>query len=188
MPFSSSTVSSLQLCTPPAVGLRALRPRVVAELAFVRNAVEDPLELAGDDVVRLHVARRRRVARALRRQRHDHQVARSRGRDCSCAAAAPRRCSSPRPRGPSRKSTRPSLPKVVIVCARARVQRRQHARIQIEQAAIAAVGALPIVDAARRHGPFVRMRPELAAGGRVERDDLVVAREHVHHVVDDDRD
>src|SRR5262245_38418495 len=34
-----------------------LRPRLVTELAFVRNAVEDPDELARDDVVRLHVAR-----------------------------------------------------------------------------------------------------------------------------------
>ena len=55
--------------------LGALRPRVVTELALVRDAVEDPLELAGHDVVSLHVAGRRCVTRALRRQRHDHEVA-----------------------------------------------------------------------------------------------------------------
>ncbi len=70
--------------------------------------------------------------------------------------------------------------------AGARVDRGQEPRVQIEQAAIAPVGALPEVDAARRDGPFVRPRPQLAARSSVERDDLVVAREHVHDVVDDD--
>ena len=70
--------------------------------------------------------------------------------------------------------------------AGARVQRRQHAGVQVEQPAVVAVVALPVVDAARRDGAFVRTRPQLAARRRVERDDLVVACEHVHDVVDDD--
>src|SRR5262245_48420834 len=37
-------------------------PGVVAELAGMRDAVEDPLKFAGADVVRLHVGRRRVVA------------------------------------------------------------------------------------------------------------------------------
>src|SRR5690606_27111671 len=50
------------------------RPRVVANLAGTRNAVEHPAELAADDVVRVHVAGRRDVAGALRGQRDDHQI------------------------------------------------------------------------------------------------------------------
>src|SRR5436190_14509540 len=50
------------------------RPRVVPELAGMRDAVEDPLYPAGAHVIRLHVGGRGIVARPLRRQRHDHRV------------------------------------------------------------------------------------------------------------------
>src|SRR5207248_3731092 len=44
------------------------RPRVVPELAGVRDAVEDPLNSAGAHVIRLHVGGSRVVARTLGRQ------------------------------------------------------------------------------------------------------------------------
>src|SRR6516225_2898861 len=50
------------------------RPRVVPEFAGMGDAVEDPLNPAGAHVVRLHIGRRRVVARPLRRQRDDHRV------------------------------------------------------------------------------------------------------------------
>ena len=46
--------------------VRTFGPGVVPELTWMRNAVEDPGNLAGDHVVGLHVGRRRVVPRALR--------------------------------------------------------------------------------------------------------------------------
>ena len=56
------------------------------------------------------------------------------------------------------------------------------------QAAVLAVLALPVVDAARGVMPLeTLMDPDLLAGGGVERDEGVVARQHVNDVVDDER-
>src|SRR4029079_10194887 len=54
--------------------VRTLWPRVVAELTRMRNAVEDPRDLAGDDVIGLHVGGGRIVSGALCRQRDDEQM------------------------------------------------------------------------------------------------------------------
>ena len=86
-----------------------------------------------------------------------------------------------------RRSTRPLSPKLGDRRAGARVDRGQEARALIEEPAVGAVRALPVVHPARADRALVRMGPQLLTGRGVERDDLVVAREHVHHAVHDDR-
>ena len=71
--------------------------------------------------------------------------------------------------------------------ARPRVDRLEEAVALEEQPPVAAVLALPVVDAARRHALQLRVDPDLLAGRRIERHERVVAREHIRDVVDDDR-
>src|SRR5690606_29946552 len=53
--------------------------------------------------------------------------------------------------------------------------------------AIAAIGALPVVDAPGADSPLGLTYPELAAGRGVERGNTRVSALHVHYAVDDDR-
>ena len=166
--------------------VRVLRPRVVADLAGMRNAVEHPAQLAGHDVPRGHVAGRRLVTRALRRQRHDHQVL-----EYAPGVARDERAHFRDVPAVGRERAAQVDAAVVAEArdggARARVDFREEARVEIEEPAVGSVHALPIVHAARTDGALVRMRPELFARRGIERDDLVLAREHVHHTVHDDR-
>ena len=66
MPRFSSIEISPQALTPPVVFQASLRPGVVAEFAGMRDGVECPDELAGEDVVRAEIARRIAVAFAGR--------------------------------------------------------------------------------------------------------------------------
>ena len=68
-----------------------------------------------------------------------------------------------------------------------RVDGPQRSRVQVEEPAIRSIGALPIVDAAIGDGALVPARPFLLPRHRVERHDRVVARQHVHRPIDDDR-
>src|SRR5690606_33793600 len=54
------------------------------------------------------------------------------------------------------------------------VQRREKPGIEINEPAVGAVLALPIVDASRADRAFVRMGPALLAGCGIERDDVAV--------------
>ena len=70
-----------------------LRPGVVAELARMRNGVERPDQLAGEDVVRAEIAGRRSVAFAGRRAQDDQVLEDAPGRAGLNAAPARRgRC------------------------------------------------------------------------------------------------
>ena len=91
------------------------------------------------------------------------------------------------PSRPTRRSTRPSMPKRADRLAGLRVDRGEVTRVDVQQALFAAVGAAPVVHAARADGAFVGVRPKLAARRGVERDDRAALREHVHRVADDER-
>ena len=56
-----------------------------------------------------------------------------------------------------------------------------------EETAVAAIRALPVVETAPGESGQIRMDPDLLSGRRVQRDERVVLRQHIHHVVDDDR-
>ncbi len=93
---SSSTLMPLQALAPPTRVPGVGRPGVVAELARLRDGVEDPADLAGAHVVGADVARRRR-ARALGHARaEDQQVLVDRARACSRGRRGSR-TSRPRP-------------------------------------------------------------------------------------------
>src|SRR5262249_27480582 len=65
---------------------RFLRPGVAAELAVLRNTVEDPLQLSGPNVVGGNVTRRRVIAGAAGRHRENYGVV----KDASRIVAGPR--------------------------------------------------------------------------------------------------
>ena len=66
------------------------------------------------------------------------------------------------------------------------VDGRQVSGVQIQQPAILAVPALPVVEPPRADRALVRMAPQLLSRRRIERDDRVAGALY-HHVVDDDR-
>ena len=131
----------------------------------------------------MNVGRRRRVAAAARRQRHDDQILENSARiarlesanfadvdvepdtDIDFAVVAERRDR----------------------IARARVDRRQHALIEVEQSPVGAVLALPVIHPARADLALVLVPPELLARLGIESDDRTLLREHVHDVADDQR-
>ena len=122
-------------------------------------------------VVGLHVGGRRVVLRALRRQRDDDRCSRRCGPGCSSAAGWP-----PDDRARSRRSTRPLLPNDVIVSPFCALIAVRCAGVEIEDPAILAIGALPVVESSCADRALVRVPPDLLAGRRVERDDGVAGR------------
>ena len=89
---------------------RVFRPRLVAELAWMRHGVELPDQLAGEHVVGAKIAGRRHVAFAGRRSEQNQVLEHLAGR----ARLDARRSSPDRGPSPSRRSTTPSVPNVVI--------------------------------------------------------------------------
>ena len=67
------------------------------------------------------------------------------------------------------------------------VNRLQEAVDREQQTLVLAVGALPVVDAARHDAAEPLVDPQLLAGRGIQRDQRVVPPEQVHDVVDDDR-
>src|SRR5690606_5740553 len=67
------------------------------------------------------------------------------------------------------------------------VDRTQQAIVEEHQPAIAAIGALPVIDSARADAALGFALPDLPAGGRIERGNPGVAALDIHHAVGDDR-
>src|SRR5687767_1750556 len=76
---------------------------------------------------------------------------------------------------------------ILDVLAGARVDRAHQAVVEEYQAAVGAVVALPVIDAAAADPAGGLALPQLAAGGGIERGDLAVAGHDVHRAVYDDR-
>ena len=145
--------------------------------------MELPRELAGDDVERAQIARRREVGLAGRRTQDDAGSRRpcpgwATGRGATVAGSRPR---------PSRRLTAPLVPNVRIdLPVFASIASRKLLRWNSSRRSLRSC-ALPVVDAARRHALQLRVDPDLLAGRGIERHERVVAREHIRDVVDDDR-
>ena len=159
-----------------------LRPRLVALLAGMRHRVERPHQLAGDDVVGAQRARRRQVAFAGRRA-EQQQVLEDLARRARLHAADQRGVAAD------------ALAQVDEAVRAERQDRLAGGGVDglevvvdlEDQPAIAAVRALPVVDAAPGDAAQPGVDPQLLAGGRVERDERLVLRQHVHRGADDDR-
>ena len=143
------------------------RPRIGAELAGSRHGVEDPQQHARADVVRMNVGRRRGVAAAAGRQRHDDGVLENPARVVGLQRANRRDV-----------AVEPDAQIDAAVGAEGsnrlaglRVDRCEMPGIDVQQPLFAAVGAAPVIHAARADGAFVGVRPELAARRGVECDD-----------------
>ena len=170
----------------PVVGaadvlVRLLRPGVVAELAGQRNRVELPDLVPGDDVVGADVAGRRDERFAGRRSQDDEVLP-----DLSGAVGldASRLLRS--------RETDAQIDRAVFAERQDRLAGRGVNRLQVavdreQQPLVLAVGALPVVDAARDDAAEPLVDPQLIAGRGIERDQRVVPPEQIHHVVDDDR-
>jgi hypothetical protein len=153
---------------PPVVGAadsgaRIVRPRVGAELAGSGDGPEGPDERARSHVEGADVARRRRVF-AVGRRAHDDQV-------FEHLAWQPALLLD---RLGIAIEAQPQVDATVDAkrqdrLAGSRVEGLQHVSSTEQQAAIGAVGALPVVHASKRETPDAIVHPELLAGGRVER-------------------
>ena len=157
----------------PVVGaadvlVRLFRPGVVAELAGLRNRVELPHLLPGDDVVGADVAGRRDERFAGRRPQDDEvlpDLAGAVGLDASRLLRS--------------RETDAQIDRAVLAERQDRlagrgVDRLQEAVDREQQPLVLAVGALPVVDAARHDAAEPLVDPQLLAGRRIERDERVV--------------
>src|SRR5690349_9944478 len=122
------------------VFVRVLRPRVVAELALMRNGVKHPDKLAGYDIKSADVPRRRQIA-LPRKASEDDEVFENSPRSSRCQR--------------NRRAIDPDL-QIELSMIRERVHglsRQRLDRIKIpgrgdKDAAIAAIFALPVIGAA----------------------------------------
>src|SRR6476659_9425031 len=114
----------------------------------MRDAVEDPLALAGLHVPRGHVARRRRVARALRGQRKNHEILEHAARIARDERAHVRDVEAVACERAAEIAFALAAEGLTRL-ARAGVEGGEEAAALIEQGAIRAVLARPVVHAAR---------------------------------------
>ena len=124
---------------------RVRRPRVVTELARMRNRVKLPRELAGDDVVRANISCGRHVVLAGRRAEDDQvfeNLARI-GRLCLHDRGGVAAKALSQIHGAVGAERENRLP-------RTRVNRLKITVLLKQQPPISAIAALPVVDASRR--------------------------------------
>ncbi len=167
----------------PGVGaadqlVRIRRPRVVRELAGLRDRVENPAQLAGVHVVRADVAGRagQRLGDA---RAHDEHVLEDRSRcaraalGCHAEAFAQVNAS----RSPERRDRLAGL----------LIQRVEPVAIRDEHAILVHGHAAVSESRGRRRAAAWIELPDLASRGRVHGDHLERRRRRVEHAVDDDR-
>ncbi len=159
-----------------------LRPGVVAELARMRDRSEPPDFLAGDDVVGAKVAGRRHVILAGGRT-EDDQVLEDLARRARLHATDGRGIAS---RESFAQVDRAVLAEREDGLAGQRVERLELVIALIDEPAIRAIAALPVIDASRRDPLQVLVYPDFLARRRIEGDERLIARQDVHQVVDDD--
>ena len=143
--------------------------------------MELPDFVPGDDVVGADVAGRRDERFAGRRPQDDEvlpDLAGAVGLDASSLLRS--------------RETDAQIDRAVFTERQDRLAGRGVNRLQVavdreQQPLVLAVGALPVVDAARHDAAEPLVDPQLLAGRGIERDQRVVPPEHVHDVVDDDR-
>src|SRR5262245_28559248 len=157
----------------------AFRPRVVAELAFVRNDMEDPRELPRPNVVGVNVGGRSAVVRSTG-QRDDEEVL-----EDSTGIAGPDRTG----RLPLHRVAQIDTAVVTegsneltILC----IHGDHVTALQVDEPAVGSIRALPVVHAARARRRDAFLAPDLLAGRRVDRGERAAANRGVHHAVDDD--
>ena len=143
---------------------RVLWPRLVAELARMRNGVKLPGQLAGDHIVRAQIAGRRHVAFAGGRPEKNEILEDLAG----CAGLDAKRCRIP-------AQAFAQIDDAVGAKAGDRLpgQRIDFLEVVVHaenQPAGLAVLALPVVHPARCHAGHPVMNPELSAGFCIERD------------------
>ncbi len=160
-----------------------LRPGVVAELTRTRHGVERPHQPAGEDVVRADISGRRHVPLAGRAAQND-QVLEGLARIVRLDVADRRRVAA--------VEADPQVDDAVCAeghdrLAGLRVHLLQQAVHREDQPLIAAVGSLPVVEAAAGHAVHVFADPQLLAGLRVDRDQRPVAAPPIDHAPDDNR-
>ncbi len=181
MPRRASTESSPQVLAPPDVLPGVLGPRLVALLAGMRHRVERPHQLAGDDVEGAQGAGRRQVAFAgsgAEQQQVLEDLARRARLD-----AADQRGIAP--------DALAQIDQAVGAERQDRLAGRGVDGLEVvvdleDQPALAAVGALPVVDAAPGDAAQTGVDPQLLARRRIERDKRLVLRQHVHRGAGDD--
>ena len=182
MPRSSSMDISPQLFGAADVLVRVLRPRLVAELARPRHGVELPDELLP---VTTSNARMSPGGEIQPSPGADPRMSRFCRRPCRDAWTAHRRA----------WPARDALAQVDEAVGAERqdrlagpcVDRLKEGTGDQEQPPVAAVVALPVVDAASGEVRDVLVNPDFLAGGRVERDERVVPSEHEDEILDGDR-
>src|SRR4051794_22870878 len=156
-----------------------LRPRLVTELAGMRDCVERPDELAAQDVVRAQIAGRIAVALA-RRGAEDDQVLEN-----ATGSAALDIADALRVAPEALAQIDPSVvAERVDGDARLEIDLLEEAVRSEDQAFVAAVLALPVIEAAVRRPALDGVRPDLAARRCIERYDRAVLPDDAHHAVD----
>ena len=170
----------------PAVVL----PRVVAALAGARHGVKLPELLAGTRVVRRRVAGRADRHLAHRRAQRNHVLEDDRHAvpsDGDVGDAVPAEAFGRLARGRvERHQPRRRVRRARVEAAASGFHVRR-ARGENDPLGVVAVAG-PVRDAAaRRVAVRDLIAPDLLAGGRVEREDVIAAGVQIHHAVDDDR-
>src|SRR5271156_2364170 len=154
-----------------------LRPGVVTKFAGVGNGMKDPDHLPAEHVIGTNIARRGSVLFPSGRTQNQEIL-----KDPSWAAGL---------NGPNRlRITTQALPQIgtamvaerIHQLAGARVQRMEHVVGGVEEAAVAAILALPVIDSAvgDASGNAVVVNPDLLAGHSVESNRGIIFPHHVH--------
>src|SRR5688572_21053742 len=172
--------SELAPVVPAAAQLpMALWPRLVAELAFVRNDMEDPRELSGPHVVGMDVRGRAAVVRSTG-QRDDEEVL----EDATGITGPHRTCRLPIHRVAEIDTTVVAEGRDDLTVLR--IHRDDLAALQVDEAAVGSIGALPVVHPARARRRHAFLAPDLLAGRGIDRGERAGPNGSVHHAVDDD--
>ncbi len=184
------------------VAMRAVLPGLDPELAVARNHVEDPLQLAGPHIERLHVAGHpfldRRPIRHRRTDNHRiaHDDRRRINRDVVALAVELVQHPSLRARQRGQQIRFPGFAERRDRFAALRIEREQVAVERAHQDALVVAAVGPVRDTARQpsHGVGLRalrvrfgvVEPQRLAARRIDRGDLAESGAHVHHAVHDE--